>query len=197
MAPCLRGLCGERMRIIRGWWTGAATAACARTRALFRSGGSSWHRRVIVALTCVVLVGAAAVSAAALFTASVVVPRLLQPRQLAGPRAVRAVRISHHWSRLRHQWPAAHRARTRSSRLLSRYEDIPPIVREAILATEDKRFFSHNGVDYWSVPRVLVRIRLRTLLARLFRNPFDEAARPPSFRKADRRSPSSWCAVIS
>ena len=66
-------------------------------------------------------------------------------------------------------------------RLLSRYDDIPPIVREAILATEDKRFFSHNGVDYSSVPRVLMRIRMRTLIARLFRNPLDEADSPAIF----------------
>lgn len=69
----------------------------------------------------------------------------------------------------------------REQRLLSRYEEIPPVVREAILATEDKRFFSHNGVDYGSVPRVLVRIRMRTLIARLFRNPFDEADSPAIF----------------
>jgi penicillin-binding protein 1A len=69
----------------------------------------------------------------------------------------------------------------RERRLLSRYEDIPPIVRGAMLATEDKRFFSHNGIDYWSVPRVLVRIRMRTLLARLFRNPFYEADSPAIF----------------
>ena len=28
-----------------------------------------------------------------------------------------------------------------------KYEDIPPIVRDAILATEDKNFFTHSGVD--------------------------------------------------
>jgi membrane peptidoglycan carboxypeptidase len=36
----------------------------------------------------------------------------------------------------------------------SQHQDIPPIVRDAILAAEDRRFFSHNGVDYFSVPRV-------------------------------------------
>ena len=28
-----------------------------------------------------------------------------------------------------------------------KYEDIPPLVRDAILATEDARFFKHHGVD--------------------------------------------------
>ena len=43
-------------------------------------------------------------------------------------------------------------------RLITQYEDIPPIVRDAILAAEDKRFFSHDGVDYLSVPRVLAKV---------------------------------------
>jgi penicillin-binding protein 1A len=43
-------------------------------------------------------------------------------------------------------------------RQITPYEDIPPIVRDAILAAEDKRFFSHNGVDYLSIPRVLSKI---------------------------------------
>jgi penicillin-binding protein 1A len=30
--------------------------------------------------------------------------------------------------------------------------EIPPWVREAFLATEDKRFYSHNGIDYWRIP---------------------------------------------
>ena len=46
----------------------------------------------------------------------------------------------------------------REYRLITQYEDIPPIVRDAILAAEDKRFFAHNGVDYLSVPRVLAKV---------------------------------------
>jgi penicillin-binding protein 1A len=46
------------------------------------------------------------------------------------------------------------------SRQIAQYADIPPIVRDAILATEDKRFFSHNGVDYLSIPRVLAKVRV-------------------------------------
>lgn len=47
----------------------------------------------------------------------------------------------------------------REQRGLSAFSEIPPIVREAILATEDRRFFAHDGVDYRSVPRVLTRVR--------------------------------------
>lgn len=46
------------------------------------------------------------------------------------------------------------------SRLITEYADIPPVVRNAILAAEDKRFFSHNGVDYLSLPRVLGKARV-------------------------------------
>ena len=52
-------------------------------------------------------------------------------------------------------------------RWISRYEDIPPVVSSAILAAEDKNFFSHNGVDYSSIPRVLSKLRIRSLLGRL------------------------------
>ena len=47
------------------------------------------------------------------------------------------------------------------------YQDIPPVVRDAILAAEDKNFFNHNGVDYSVFPRVLSKIRFKTLKARL------------------------------
>jgi penicillin-binding protein 1A len=57
----------------------------------------------------------------------------------------------------------------REQRERSRHEDIPPIVRDAILAAEDKRFFSHNGIDYRSLPRVLGKVRLGMLAGRLAR----------------------------
>jgi penicillin-binding protein 1A len=69
----------------------------------------------------------------------------------------------------------------REHRVLSSYDDIPQVIRHAILATEDKRFFRHNGIDYGSVPRVLKRIRMRTLLARMVRNPLDEGDSPAIF----------------
>jgi penicillin-binding protein 1A len=54
-------------------------------------------------------------------------------------------------------------------RQIVQYEDIPPIVRDAILAAEDKNFFFHNGVDYSRIPRVLSKVRLGTLLTRITR----------------------------
>ena len=59
----------------------------------------------------------------------------------------------------------------REYRQISQYEDLPPIVRDAILAAEDKRFFSHSGVSYASLPRVLGKVRFSTLVARLTSGP--------------------------
>ena len=53
----------------------------------------------------------------------------------------------------------------RQYRRITKYEDIPPIVRDAILAAEDKNFFSHSGVDYSIIPRVLGKVRIGALLA--------------------------------
>jgi penicillin-binding protein 1A len=52
-------------------------------------------------------------------------------------------------------------------RRIVQYEDIPPIVRDAILATEDKNFFTHIGVDYSVIPRMLCKVRIGSLAARL------------------------------
>jgi penicillin-binding protein 1A len=52
-------------------------------------------------------------------------------------------------------------------RKITQYEDLPAIVRDAIVATEDKHFFSHNGVDYWAIPRLLSKIKIGVLVARL------------------------------
>ena len=52
-------------------------------------------------------------------------------------------------------------------RRILQYEDIPPIVRDAILATEDKNFFTHGGVDYSVIPRMLRKVRIGSLAARL------------------------------
>ena len=52
-------------------------------------------------------------------------------------------------------------------RKITQYEDIPPIVRDAIIATEDKNFFSHSGVDYSAIPRVLGKFKIGALVARL------------------------------
>jgi penicillin-binding protein 1A len=55
----------------------------------------------------------------------------------------------------------------REYRTITQYSDIPPVVRDAILATEDKRFFSHNGVDALSIPRVIGKVRLGAWAIRL------------------------------
>src|SRR6185312_2329641 len=41
-------------------------------------------------------------------------------------------------------------------RTLVRYNDIPPLVRQAFIDVEDKRFFQHHGVDWESVPRAVI-----------------------------------------
>src|SRR5688500_7501514 len=70
----------------------------------------------------------------------------------------------------------------RVHRSTTRYEDIPTVVRDAILAAADRRFFSHNGIDYSTIPRVLARIRMGTLAARMAgRGPDDEADAPAIF----------------
>src|ERR1017187_6865224 len=62
------------------------------------------------------------------------------------------------------------------SRRITRYEEIPPIVRDAILAAEDKNFFSHSGVDYTGFARILCKIRLGKLIGRLSRMGSRDAA---------------------
>lgn len=42
------------------------------------------------------------------------------------------------------------------------YDEVPVIVRQAILAAEDKRFFSHSGVDYKALPRVIRKAASRS-----------------------------------
>lgn len=73
-------------------------------------------------------------------------------------------------------------ALARERRDVTRYADIPPIIRDAILAAEDKRFFSHNGVDYLTVPRVIVKVRLGTVVGRLLGGAgYDESGGPAIF----------------
>lgn len=55
----------------------------------------------------------------------------------------------------------------REYREIMPFGEIPPIVRDAILATEDKRFFAHDGVDYLCLPRVLTKIRFGAFAERL------------------------------
>lgn len=55
----------------------------------------------------------------------------------------------------------------REYRRITRYEELPHIVRDAIIAAEDKNFFSHNGVDYSTIPRVLTKVRFGALVSHL------------------------------
>ncbi len=43
----------------------------------------------------------------------------------------------------------------REYRRVVSYDEIPPVLRHAILSAEDKNFFTHAGVDYRALPRVL------------------------------------------
>ena len=43
----------------------------------------------------------------------------------------------------------------REYRRVVTFDEVPSIVREAILAAEDKNFFSHSGVEYGAFPRVV------------------------------------------
>lgn len=41
-------------------------------------------------------------------------------------------------------------------RSLVRYKDIPPVMKQAVLAIEDDRFYEHGGVDYWGILRAVI-----------------------------------------
>ncbi|MBI5016000.1 MAG: transglycosylase domain-containing protein [Deltaproteobacteria bacterium] len=54
-------------------------------------------------------------------------------------------------------------ALAREYREVVTYDEVPLILRQAILAAEDKRFFSHSGVDYRALPRVIQKTAARSL----------------------------------
>jgi penicillin-binding protein 1A len=54
----------------------------------------------------------------------------------------------------------------RERREIIAYENIPDVLRQAILSAEDENFFSHAGVDYSVFPRLLAKTNLRALLSR-------------------------------
>lgn len=41
-------------------------------------------------------------------------------------------------------------------RTLVHFKDIPDVMKKAVLAIEDDRFYEHGGVDYWGIARALV-----------------------------------------
>src|SRR5688572_1265826 len=67
-------------------------------------------------------------------------------------------------------------------RTLITLQDIPPVVRNAFLVVEDKRFYSHSGIDWFRVPGATLRnaraMRWRegfsTITMQLARNVFTE-----------------------
>ena len=142
-------------------WTGAAAAAPAAERLPIRPGESPvtrWTRGVIVLLTCASLAGAASFSAA-LFTIGAVYHVYVDRENL--PDLGPFTRFE--FPTIGHVYDTNHRPLielARQYRHITQYADIPPVVREAILAAEDKRFFSHNGVDYLSIPRVIGKVRV-------------------------------------
>ena len=53
----------------------------------------------------------------------------------------------------------------REYRRVVTYDEVPLVVRQAILAAEDKNFHSHSGVDYGALPRVIQKAAARSLAA--------------------------------
>ena len=53
----------------------------------------------------------------------------------------------------------------RESRRVVSYDEIPPVLRHAILAAEDKNFFRHSGVEYRALPRVAYKTLMRSVAA--------------------------------
>jgi membrane peptidoglycan carboxypeptidase len=51
----------------------------------------------------------------------------------------------------------------REYRRVVTYDEVPLILRQAILAAEDKRFFTHSGVDYRALPRVVQKTVVRSV----------------------------------
>ena len=143
-----------------------ASAAFARGRRLSRSGASPWTRGVIVLLTCAAARGRrlgwrGAVRVSARCTTSTssasTCPTSAPFTRFEFPTIGRIYDTNGQ--------PLIELAR--EYRHITQYADIPPIVRDAILAAEDKRFFSHNGVDYFSIPRVIGKVRLGAWATRL------------------------------
>lgn len=48
----------------------------------------------------------------------------------------------------------------KNNRLYSKYSDLPAHLPQALIATEDKRFYSHSGIDVWGLARAVIRTGL-------------------------------------
>jgi penicillin-binding protein 2A len=143
--------------MIRRW--ASAVVRLARGIALTRTSQSAWRRRfAMVLLGGAGLAGAASLGAA-LLAGTTLYPVYFDRTDL--PDSGPFTRFE--FPTIGHVYDARGRPLielAREYRIITQYADIPPVVREAILATEDKRFFSHNGVDYLSIPRVIGKVRV-------------------------------------
>jgi penicillin-binding protein 1A len=147
-------------------WAVAVSEAFAPGSRVIRSGGSPRsHRGVIVLLVCAALAAATSVGTAGLAIGALH-HLYFDRRNLPDLEAFTRFEfptIGHVYDT--NGQPLIELAR--EYRQITQYADIPPIVRDAILATEDRHFFSHNGVDYFSIPRVLGKVRVGALVKRL------------------------------
>jgi penicillin-binding protein 1A len=53
----------------------------------------------------------------------------------------------------------------REYRHVLRYQDLPAVMRDAIVSAEDKNFFAHSGIDYTALPRVIWKTATSSLAA--------------------------------
>ena len=53
----------------------------------------------------------------------------------------------------------------REHRHIVSYDEVPPILRHAILAAEDKNFFAHSGIEYRALPRVTYKTVVSSVTA--------------------------------
>ena len=147
-------------------WARAVVAAFARWSLVIRSGPTAWTRGVSVLLASAALIVAAASVGVALVAIGAL-HRMYFDRDnlpdLAAFMRFEFPTIGHVYDT--NGQPLIELAR--EHRQITQYADIPPIVRDAILATEDKHFFSHNGADYLCIPRVLGKVRVGALMWRL------------------------------
>ncbi|MBX3101828.1 MAG: transglycosylase domain-containing protein [Bacteroidetes bacterium] len=66
------------------------------------------------------------------------------------------------------------------NRVFAKMSEIPPVVKNALIATEDKRFYHHSGIDLWGLFRAFGKIATgdaqggSTLTMQLARNLYDE-----------------------
>ncbi len=67
----------------------------------------------------------------------------------------------------------------RERRDLRRFEEIPDVMRGAILSAEDENFFSHSGVDYSVFLRLLAKTNVRALAAHFTTTNDQDASKRP------------------